>query len=89
MQYHATHEPVWRNGIRACLKNKSPQGVEGSNPSTGIACLRMSMVVDSTLCDGYLAHPFTKWMGLHLISSFFSELWHPRIKAQTCHRYRE
>ena len=37
MRYHATHKPVWRNGIRACLKNKSPQGVEGSNLSTGIA----------------------------------------------------
>jgi hypothetical protein len=42
MRYHATHKPVWRNGIRACLKNKSPQGVEGSNLSTGIARPRVS-----------------------------------------------
>src|SRR6266566_3511345 len=35
MLYHAIHKPVWRNGIRACLKNKSPYGVEGSNLSTG------------------------------------------------------
>jgi hypothetical protein len=44
MRYHATHKPVWRNGIRACLKNKSPQGVEGSNLSTGIARPRVGCV---------------------------------------------
>ncbi len=45
MRYHATHKPVWRNGIRACLKNKSPQGVEGSNLSTGIARPQVSASV--------------------------------------------
>jgi hypothetical protein len=49
MQYHATHEPVWRNGIRACLKNKSPQGVEGSNLSTGIPRPQLSVAVDPVL----------------------------------------
>jgi hypothetical protein len=28
--------PAWRNGIRVCLKNRFPQGIEGSSPSTGI-----------------------------------------------------
>jgi hypothetical protein len=37
--------PAWRNGIRACLKNKSPQGVEGSNPSTGMTRPLMSTIV--------------------------------------------
>ena len=26
MRYDTIHKPVWRNGIRACLKNKSRKG---------------------------------------------------------------
>jgi hypothetical protein len=49
MLYHAIHKPVWRNGIRACLKNKSPYGVEGSNLSTGIPRPQLSVAVDPVL----------------------------------------
>ena len=30
-------EPAWRNGIRGGLKNRSPHGVVGSNPTAGTA----------------------------------------------------
>lgn len=40
-------QPAWRNGIRVCLKNRFLQGIEGSNPSTGITRLTMSTVVFS------------------------------------------
>ena len=32
----ALYKPAWRNGIRDCLKNNCPYGLEGSNPSTGM-----------------------------------------------------